>query len=125
MGNSYGAYIALALAVDHPELVRSLVLGEPPVLPLLARTSVGEGMRQSLIRRVIEPTRKAFEGGSLEDGVRMFLDGISGNPGCFDKLPPLSEARAELVAKGPELRAELHDRARGLCLLSTVEIWGS
>ena len=43
VGNSYGAYVALALAVDHPELVRSLVLGEPPVLPLLPRTSVGEG----------------------------------------------------------------------------------
>ena len=26
-------YIALALTVDHPELVRSLVLGEPPVRP--------------------------------------------------------------------------------------------
>jgi pimeloyl-ACP methyl ester carboxylesterase len=35
VGNSYGAYIALALSVDHPELVRSLVLGEPPVLSLL------------------------------------------------------------------------------------------
>ena len=72
MANSYGAYIALALAVDHPELVRSLVLGEPPVLPLLPRTSVGEDTRQSWIRRVIEPSRKAFEGGSLEDGVRAF-----------------------------------------------------
>ena len=35
VGNSYGAFVALALAVDHPELVRSLVLGEPPVLSLL------------------------------------------------------------------------------------------
>jgi pimeloyl-ACP methyl ester carboxylesterase len=108
VGSSYGAYVALTLAMAHPELVRSLVLGEPPVMPLLARTSVGEGLRQSWIRRVIEPSRRAFEGGSLEDGVRMFLHGVSGNPVSFDKLPPLSEARrAEFVAKGPELRAEL------------------
>src|SRR5215204_4516236 len=40
VASSYGAYIALALAVDHPELVRSLVLGEPPILPLLSRTAV-------------------------------------------------------------------------------------
>ena len=33
VGNSYGAYIALALAVDSPELMRSLVLREPPSLP--------------------------------------------------------------------------------------------
>ena len=39
VASSYGAYIALALAVDHPELVRSLVLGEPPLLPLLSRTA--------------------------------------------------------------------------------------
>ena len=47
VASSYGAYVALALAVDHPELVRSLVLGEPPVLPLLSRTAVGEATRQS------------------------------------------------------------------------------
>ena len=81
VGNSYGAYVALALAVDHPELVRSLVLGEPPVLPLLPRTSVGKDVQQSFMTRVIEPSRKAFEGGSLEDGVRAFMDGICGNQG--------------------------------------------
>ena len=81
VGNSYGAYIALALALAHPELVRSLVLGEPPVQPLLSRTSVGEAMRLSWNRRVIEPSRKAFEGGSLEGGMRAFLDGVCGGPG--------------------------------------------
>ena len=42
VGNSYGAYVALALAVDHPELVRGLVLGEPPVWPLLPPKPVEE-----------------------------------------------------------------------------------
>ena len=36
VGYSYGAYAALFLALGHPELVRSLVLSEPPVLRLLA-----------------------------------------------------------------------------------------
>lgn len=105
VGSSYGAYVALALAVDHPELVRRLVLGESPVLPLLARTSVGKDVRQSWMTRVIEPSRKAFGGGSLEDGVRAFMDGICGNPGCFDKFP--QARRTELAEKqGPELRSE-------------------
>jgi pimeloyl-ACP methyl ester carboxylesterase len=104
VGNSGGAYVALALALAHPELVRSLVLGEPPVLPLLSQTSVGEAMRQSWIRRVVEPSRKAFESGSLEDGLRTFLDGICGNTRCFDNLP---EARRTVLVKeqGPELRS--------------------
>ena len=83
VASSYGAYIALALAVDHPELVRSLVLGEPPILPLLSRTAVGEATRQSWLRRVIEPARKALESGNLEEGLRRFLNGVCG-PACFD-----------------------------------------
>jgi non-heme chloroperoxidase len=105
VGHSYGAYIALALAVDHPDLVRSLVLGEPPVLPLLSRTAVGEATRQSFLRRVIEPSRKAFESGNLEDGLRQFLNGVCGTA-CFDNRP--QSVRTELVEKiAPELRAEM------------------
>ena len=56
--------------------------------------------------RVIEPTQKAFDGGSLEDGVRAFMDGICGNPGCFEKFP--QPRRTELVEKqAPSLRAEM------------------
>ena len=98
VASSYGAYVALALAVDHPELVRSLVLGEPPVWPLLPPKSVEEGLQPS-------PIRKAFES-SLEDGVRAFIDGICGKPGCFDNLP--QARRTELVEKqAPALRAEM------------------
>lgn len=34
VGHSYGAFVALLLAIERPELVRSLVLVEPPVLTL-------------------------------------------------------------------------------------------
>ena len=106
VASSYGAYISLALALAQPELVRSLVLGEPPVLPLLSHTSVGDAMRQSFIRRVIEPSRKAFKGGSEEDGLRTFQDGICGRPKCFDDLA--AARRAVLVKKhGPELRSQM------------------
>ena len=35
VGSSFGAYTSLITAFNHPELIRTLVLGEPPVLPLL------------------------------------------------------------------------------------------
>ena len=37
VGHSYGAFIAFLVARDHPQVVRSLTLGEPPVMPLLKR----------------------------------------------------------------------------------------
>ena len=99
VGSSYGAYVALALAMDHPELVRSLVLGEPPVWPLLPPMPVGEGSQSP-------PLRKVFKS-SLEAGMRAFMDGMCGK-GCFDKLP--QARRTELVEKqGPELRSHFMD----------------
>ena len=101
VASSHGASVALALAVNHPELVRSLVLGEPPVLPLLSRTAVGEATRQSLLRRVIEPARKAMESGNREEGLRLFA-----GPGSFDNFP--QSVRTELVEKqAPALRLHL------------------
>jgi pimeloyl-ACP methyl ester carboxylesterase len=106
VGNSGGAYIALALALDHPEVVRSLVLGEPPVMSLLSRTSVGEDLLQSWVRRVMAPARKAFEGGDLEDGLRKFMDAICGT-GCLDNPPPFFPRRPVLVeTQAPELRSQ-------------------
>lgn len=35
VGQSTGAFVSLLLAVDQPDLVRSLTLAEPPALPLL------------------------------------------------------------------------------------------
>ncbi len=35
VGNSFGASVALRLAIDRPELVRSLIVHEPPVFALL------------------------------------------------------------------------------------------
>jgi non-heme chloroperoxidase len=35
IGHSYGAFTALYLALEHPDLVKTLVLGEPPVLSIL------------------------------------------------------------------------------------------
>jgi pimeloyl-ACP methyl ester carboxylesterase len=105
VGNSGSAYIALALALAQPALVRSLVLGEPPILPLLSRTSVGEALRRSWISRVIEPARKAYAAGSLEEGFRTFQNAVCGSP-CFDNMP--QSRRTELLdTQAPELRSQV------------------
>jgi non-heme chloroperoxidase len=104
VGHSSGALIALALAVEQPTLVRSLVLGEPPVLPLLSSTSVGEAIRESGLRRV-RATAKALEGGDIEEALRRFFEVPCGGP-CFDGFP--QSRRTELVEKhGPAVPSEV------------------
>jgi pimeloyl-ACP methyl ester carboxylesterase len=105
VGAGYGAYVALALGREHPELVRTLVLGEPPVLPLLLRSPAGDSLRRLLIARALDPARAAFLRGDSVTALRLFVDGIADGPGTFDNLT--APARARMLAHAFEMRSEL------------------
>jgi pimeloyl-ACP methyl ester carboxylesterase len=105
VGSSYGAYTALVLALERPELVRSLVLGEPPILPFLLRSPAGDSLRRAFESGVLEPARAAFRRGDSVEALRRFYDGLSGTPGRFDNLAPA--ARAALLRGAFALRREL------------------
>ncbi len=99
VASSYGAFIALLTARARPELVRSLVLGEPPVPMLLAPEAVRAMGDQ------VEPSREAFERGDDEEAVRIFLDRVVG-PGGFDRFPP--PAREMILQNVPEFKLEVN-----------------
>jgi pimeloyl-ACP methyl ester carboxylesterase len=104
VGSSYGAYIGLILALRRPASVRSLVMAEPPILPLLQLSPLGVKLSQEFFDSAIVPSRAGFENGDAEEGVRSFVDGIIGHPGGFDAIP--DEPRARLLEAAPELRLE-------------------
>src|SRR6266568_3037168 len=87
VGSSYGAYVALLVTLRRPDLVRSLVLAEPPILPWLGRTPAGDSLLHAFDATVVEPSRRDFARGDSVGGLRRFLDGVSGRPGHFDALP--------------------------------------
>ena len=103
VGSSYGALTALAFAVERPGSVRSLVLGQRPLLPWLAWRPGGQALLDAFVTTDFAPAGRAFARGDAEAGVRRFLDGVLG-AGAFDRLPP--EARAAMVANAAEMRAE-------------------
>lgn len=121
IGSSYGAYTALTLAVHRPELVRSLVLGEPPVLPLL--TADPENPREMLKLLVrdpraaffllklgigtMEPTKKALQRGDTERALELFVDGVLGKGG-YNQLP--ASARTMVRDNAPSLAPSLADK---------------
>src|SRR5947199_6217157 len=87
VASSYGAYVALLVTLRRPDLVRSLVLAEPPILPWLGRTPAGDSLRHTFDRTVLKAAQAAVGRGDSVGGLRRFLDGVSGRPGHFDALP--------------------------------------
>ena len=100
VGNSYGSYISLHLALAYPHLVRSLALAEPPVHPLLRQLPGGEELFRSFMRNAWAPAGEAFRQGDLEGGVRLFIEGAVG-PGEWDTLSP--RVREAMMKDAPEL----------------------
>jgi len=86
VGSSFGAMTALTMTVVRPDLVRSLVLGEPPLLPWLKSTTEGEALYDAFQVSAWEPAGAAFRAGDQEGGVRSFINGVIGD-GAFDRMP--------------------------------------
>jgi non-heme chloroperoxidase len=101
IGHSYGALVALYMAYRHPELVSTLVLGEPPVMSLLEDNR--EYNKDLYVIR--ENVQDAIRRGDMERAVRIFLDGVMRKEGFFYQLP--SHARAVLMDNVKSLGGEL------------------
>ena len=86
VGVSYGAFTALAFAIEHPELVRSLALAEPPVLQWAKTTARGKALYEDFLSTAHEPAGKAFAAGDDEAAMRIFINRFDG-PNAFDALP--------------------------------------
>ena len=103
VGSSYGAMIALTMTVKRPDLVRSLVLGEPPLLPWLESTPEGASLYDAFQANAWGPAGEAFRSGDLEGGVRLFINGVIGD-GAFDRMP--LPARASMLDNAREMAVE-------------------
>jgi pimeloyl-ACP methyl ester carboxylesterase len=91
VGHSYGAYTAILLALEHPELVRTLTLGEPPIVPWLTdlhgkHADEAKLLHARLYRELIGPVKQAFESDNDELALRRFLDFVAGKD-AVEKLP--------------------------------------
>jgi pimeloyl-ACP methyl ester carboxylesterase len=118
VGHSWGAFISLLTAVRHPELVRSMVLAEPPVLSLFMSTPPRPPeLLRLFIRRprtacvilgftvkTAFPAMKAFRRGDDEQALLTFGSGYLGKQG-YEQLS--EERRQQLRENVNTLRAQL------------------
>ncbi|MDH3199472.1 MAG: alpha/beta hydrolase [Myxococcales bacterium] len=136
VGHSWGGFVCLLAAIRHPEVVRSLVLLEPPVLSLFVSTPPRPvELLRTLVRRprtalaimrfgisTAGPAEKAYRRGDDEAGFEAFGRGVLGEE-AFDRLSParreqawenVAVDKAQLLGKGfPPLS---DDEVRGVRL---------
>ncbi len=86
-GLSYGALTALSLALEHPELVRTLILAEPPLVRWLPALPGGTAIYDEFMSKLWQPAGRAFRAGEREQALRVTLDYFMG-PGALDQIPP-------------------------------------
>ncbi|WP_062314785.1 alpha/beta fold hydrolase [Demequina rhizosphaerae] len=102
---SYGAVVAMAIAVERPDLVRRVAAHEPALLGALA----GRDEHAEVLASVMEAyaaVRALLEDGEHERGAELFVDRAIG-PGTWASLPP--EVRARFVQHAPAFLADLRD----------------
>ena len=112
IGHSYGGFVCLLLAIRNPAKVRSLVLVEAPVFPLVIKIPprVPDILRLFLTRprmapavarfgaRGLAPATAAIRRGDRDEALRLLGSAILG-PERFRGLSPerLAQARANLI----------------------------
>ena len=86
VGHSYGALTALFLAVRYPELVRTLVLAEPPVMRWAEEKPEGRALLTEFMGNLWKPAGEAFRQGDKEQALRVTVKYFAGE-GVFDQVP--------------------------------------
>ncbi len=87
VGHSYGAFTSLMTAIEHPELLRSLTLGEPPVMSLLQHIPDGDKIGNDFVAKVFIPTAEAFNNNNDKKAVELFIGGVLMDSLYFSKAP--------------------------------------
>lgn len=91
VGLSYGADVALRMAVDHPNQVRSLTLTEPALFTWLVALPGGAALFAEFTA-AMKPAVQAANDGDMATAARLWLDGIVGD-GMVDRLPAATRDR--------------------------------
>ncbi len=87
VAHSIGAVAALFCTLEHPELVRTLVLAEPPVLRWASGTPEGDAEWARFLDEMWRPAAAAFRAGDPVTAMRVITDSFAG-AGTFERLRP-------------------------------------
>jgi pimeloyl-ACP methyl ester carboxylesterase len=103
-GASWGGSIALRLAAERPDLVRTVSVHEPPLFDLLDERDWPE---LAELRSVLAEVARLLEGGEDEAAARLYFDHVALEPDGWDAIEPAR--RETLLANAPTYLDQRHD----------------
>lgn len=103
VASSYGAFIALALAVRRPERVAAIVAVEPAMLCYADFSASGRAALARFRQTVVEPANAAFRRGDNRLGAQLMTGGI--HAGGALVLDPVAQARRQRSARAMRMLA--------------------
>ncbi len=91
VGRSYGGTVAVRMALQHPELIRAVLVQEPSIA-MAAVTNPEE--RATLKKEIggLAPVRAAAKKGKSDEATRLFADWTNDQPGGFDALSTATQS---------------------------------
>ncbi len=87
VGHSWGGYTVLKMAIDHPKLVKSMVLGEPPASTLIAGSIEGDSLIEDFQNNVLNPAGEFFARQQKDSAVATFVAGVMGSKEVYGAVP--------------------------------------
>jgi len=104
VGNSGGGVVAAHVALKYPDLLRSVVLGEPYLIPPVSPEGKAALAAEQKDR---EKVQAALSAGDLRQATILTYDlGVIGEPGAFEKLPAEQQQRRLDNAKTLGMRGD-------------------
>ena len=107
VGHSYGAGVALLMALRHPELVRSLILIEPPFGSLVAPSAPEFASELASRDSMLAAVQASVQAGVAERAAEALMDWVQGGPDGFRRLPRAIQegVRSNAATVGPTYAA--------------------
>jgi pimeloyl-ACP methyl ester carboxylesterase len=106
VGHSFGGSIVLRLAAERPDLFRSMVVHEPPLLGLLQNDPEGVVLLQAIQPR-LQAVIERLETGDKAGGVQLFVETIAFGPGEWAPVP--EPFKQMVIHNAPTFLDEMRD----------------
>ncbi|CCK28670.1 alpha/beta hydrolase fold protein [Streptomyces davaonensis JCM 4913] len=111
VGNSAGAAITLKLAAARPDVLRGIVVHEPPLWSLLAPGSPEAAAAEAVERGPLEEVSRRISAGDDAGAAELFVDAVALGPGSWARMP--DGMRRTFVQNAPTYLDEQNDPAAG------------